>query len=81
MAAGKKNYRRIYDLQKELNERGTIPTIYQTTFEDRLSIAFRSLDRVERKNVARSSQEIKLRSMERGATRVYLKILEIDPHI
>ena len=71
----------VYNVLEELNQSMTIPPIHQTTLENRLVIAFTPLDRLERRKVPRSRQQIKLRSMERKAARLYLKILDEDPDI
>ena len=81
MASREPDYRHIYTIQDKLNEHGTIPTIYQTTLEDRLVIACRPLGRLQRRTVARPQKEIKLLSKQRHATRVYLNILDMDPHV
>lgn len=79
MASSKSSH--IYEILGQLNRRQTIPSFHREALEERLVISCKPLGRQQRRKVRRTQQEIRSHYKQRKAQKVYLEVLDEDPHV
>ncbi|KIW13805.1 hypothetical protein PV08_08997 [Exophiala spinifera] len=70
--------KKIKDLLREINTKGTIPFEHRETLNDRLRITFKSSENNPRQATRQSNAEYSRRFREKHARPVYLEVLEKD---
>ncbi|KAF1994493.1 hypothetical protein P154DRAFT_527053 [Amniculicola lignicola CBS 123094] len=68
------------NINKELLRRRTVPASHRKILEERLAIAFKPLERQTRETTPRPIRDVRRRYKRKKAQKVYLDILDEDPH-
>lgn len=72
---------RISKVHDELSRCNNIPSAYLSTLEERLLIAFHNFRRQERLKTPRASKDVRSQHTQKKANRVYLSVLDFNPHL